>query len=231
MIEIKNLEKAFANKKIFNNLNLQVKKGEVFALIGPNGIGKTTLMRLILGWDRDYEGQINKNNGIKISYSPETPDFPKILTGRKVLEYYMEARGMEKTDYTEESRILMEKVGIELKRDTKVENYSKGMLQRLGVAQALIGHPDLLLLDEPSAGLDFFGQQEMQKIINELKEDGKAVILSSHLLYDVEKVADRGYIIMNENKVRAFTREDFKDISLADMFMDLAREVNYEGNY
>lgn len=229
ILKMKGIKKSFPEKKIFNNLNLEIKKGEVFALIGPNGVGKTTLMRIILQWDKNYEGEYFKGKGIKIGYSPETPMFPEILTGRQVLEYYMEARGLDKSSYKKESARLMERVGLSLNKDTLVKNYSKGMKQRLAVAQSLIGDPDILLLDEPSAGLDFIGQQHMQDLIRELKNEGKAVLLNSHLLYDVEKVADRGFIIMNENICKGFIKEEFKDITLADMFMKISKESNYEG--
>lgn len=229
LLEMKGIKKSFGEKKIFKDLNLQIRKGEVFALIGPNGVGKTTLMKLLLDWDRDYEGEIIKKAGIKMGYSPETPSFPEILTGRQVLEYFMEVRGMDKAIYKKESKRLMEKVSLPLERDTLVKNYSKGMKQRLAVAQSLIGDPDVLLLDEPSSGLDFFGQQQIQNLIGELKEEGKSILLNSHLLYDVEKVGDRGYIIMNENTGRNFTKKDFKEMTLADMFMETAEEANYEG--
>ena len=156
VLEIKNIKKSFGKKKLFNGLDFQIRKGEVFALIGPNGVGKTTLMRLLLEWDKDYEGEIFRRPGIKMGYSPETPDFPDILTGRQVLEHYMEVRGIDKSNYKKESKRLMEKVGLPLERDTLVKNYSKGMNQRLALAQSLIGDPDILLLDEPSSGLDFF---------------------------------------------------------------------------
>ena len=106
-------------------------------------------------------------------YSPETPYFPEILTGRQVLNYYMEVRGVDKKTCEIESLRLMKEVGLDIKKDTLVKNYSKGMRQRLGVAQALIGDPDVIFLDEPSAGLDFFGQQEMQALISKLKAQGK----------------------------------------------------------
>lgn len=229
VLKMKGIKKSFGAKKIFNDLNLEIKRGEVFALIGPNGVGKTTLMRLLLQWDKDYQGEIFIETDMKIGYSPETPMFPEILTGRQVLEHYMEVRGMDQATCKTESKRLMEKVGLPLGRDTLVKNHSKGMKQRLAVAQCLIGDPDVLLLDEPSAGLDFFGQQQMQNLIGELKQEGKAILLSSHLLYDVEKVADRGYIIMNENIGRDFVKDNFKDIRLADMFLEISKEANYEG--
>lgn len=230
ILKIKNIKKTFGNKELFNGLTFEIRRGEVFALIGANGVGKTTLMRMLLEWDKDYEGEIFRKSGVKIGYSPETPDFPHILTGRQVLEHYMGVRGMDKASNKKESKMLMEKVGLPLDRDTLFKNYSKGMKQRLAVAQSLIGDPDILLLDEPSSGLDFFGQQQMQHLIGKLKKEGKAILLNSHLLYDVEKVADRGYIIINQNLGREFTKDDFKETSLADMFMEIAKEANYESS-
>lgn len=228
ILKMKGIKKSFGKKKIFTNLNIALKKGEVFALICPNGVGKTTLMRIILEWDKDFEGEYFKEEGVKIGYSPETPVFPEILTGRKVLEYYMEVREMKKSVYRKESVNLMERVGLVLSKDTLVKNYSKGMKQRLAVAQSLIGDPDILLLDEPSAGQDFLGQQQMQDLIGELKKEGKAIMLNSHLLYDVERVADRGIIIMDESVYREFTKEGFKSTTLADMFIETAKEVKHE---
>ncbi|MDO5755340.1 MAG: ABC transporter ATP-binding protein [Tissierellia bacterium] len=227
MIKIKHLKKVFGKKKIYDDLNVEMREGEVFALIGPNGVGKTTLMKILLKWDRDFTGVIEYPEKYTLGYSPESPDFPEVLTGRQVLEYFMEVEGMDASKRKEESKRLMEKVGLSLEKDTKVKYYSKGMNQRLGLAQALIGDPEILLLDEPSAGLDFFGQQQMQNIIFELKEASKLIILNSHLLYDVEKVADRGMIIMNEKDQRCFSQEDLKEKSLADLFMEVANESTY----
>ncbi len=227
VIKLNNIGKSFGKKKLYENLSLELKEGEVFALIGPNGVGKTTLMRMILGWDKDYDGEIIMEEGQCISYSPEIPDFPPILKGREVLEYFMEVRGYGKKERTEKSRELMNIVGLEIEKDTQVKNYSKGMKQRLAVAQSLIGEPDLILLDEPSAGLDFFGQIQMQELIARLKEKNKTIILNSHLLYDVEKVCDRGIIIMGKNIIKHFDKSEFERESLEEMFLNLAEEENY----
>jgi ABC-2 type transport system ATP-binding protein len=228
MIKIKNLNKRFGNKEIFHHLNLEFEAGKIFALIGPNGAGKTTLMRMVLGWEGDYEGEIIFNGKLCLGYSPETPYFPEILTGRQVLSFYMEVRGMDKDTYERESLRLMNEVGLDLQKDTLVKNYSKGMRQRLGVAQSLIGNPDVLFLDEPSAGLDFFGQQEMQGLINKLKGQGKTIILNSNLLYDVEKVADCGYLFINAHTFRHFDKKEFEEESLADMFIRTAKGAKHE---
>lgn len=228
LIKIKNMEKSFGNNLLYKNLNLELNEGEVFALIGPNGVGKTTLMRIILEWDKIFKGEIIRKDNISIGYSPEIPDFPQILKGVEVLEFFMEVRGYEKEERKIEARKLMNLVGLSLDKDTEVKNYSKGMKQRLAVAQSLIGDPDLLLLDEPSAGLDFFGQIQMQKLISELKSRNKTILLNSHLLFDVEKVCDRGIIIMGNENYKYFDKKDFKHKSLSDMFLDLAKEANYE---
>ena len=159
------------------------------------------------------------------------PRFPEILTGQEVLSYYLEVRGTDKKTAITESARLMQEVGLDLEKDTLVKNYSKGMRQRLGVAQALIGDPDLLLLDEPSAGLDFFGQLQMQTLIGKLKAQGKTIILNSHLLHDVEKVADAGYLFMNTHVFRHFDKAEFEHESLADMFIATAKGARDEGLY
>lgn len=227
VIKLKHIGKSFGEKTLYTDLSIELNEGEVFALIGPNGVGKTTLMRLIMDWDLDYTGEIERKEGLCIGYSPEIPEFPQILKGREVLEYFMEVRGFNKKERVEKSKDLMEIVGLNLEKDTLVVNYSKGMKQRLAVAQALIGDPDLLLLDEPSAGLDFFGQIQMQKLIARLKERNKTIILNSHLLYDVEKVCDRGIIIMGNERYMGFNRDEFKEKSLEEMFLDFAKEENY----
>lgn len=139
ILKLKNIEKSFKDKILYKNLNLELKKGEVFALIGPNGVGKTTLMKLILKWDENFKGEIDRKDNLSIGYSPEIPEFPEVLTGREVLEYFMEVRGFKTSVRKEKSKELMELVGLFLEKDTKVKNYSKGMKQRLGVAQAMIG--------------------------------------------------------------------------------------------
>lgn len=222
MLTIKNLNKKFDKKIIYENLNLELKQGEIFALIGPNGIGKTTLIRMMLGLDKDYEGEIDKGQN-KISYSPESPNFPEILTGKEFLE-------LIKYNHKSDDNIdqLMKKVGLNPDNKTKISNYSKGMLQRLAVAQSLIGNPDIILLDEPSSGLDFFGQMAMQDLIKGLKTSDKAILLNSHLLYDVGKIADRGVIIMGPNNFKKFSKEDFKEKTLEKIFLDFAKEIGYE---
>lgn len=220
-MEIKNLNKSFGTKTLYKDLSFKVAKGKIFALIGPNGVGKTTLMKLILGWDKDYSGQILIPNGLSLAYSPESPEFPEFLRGDELLDFFI---GLGKSK--ENSKNLMDLLGLDPKSKTQIKNYSKGMKQRLGVAQALVGDPDILLLDEPTAGLDYFGQRLMTDLFKRLKSQGKTLILNSHLLLDVEQVCDQGLIIMGPGLYQTFDQVDFKEKSLGQMFMDLAVEKN-----
>lgn len=180
-------------------------------------------MRMILGWDHDYTGEIKEDDFTKISYSPECPEFPGCLTGKELLDFFIE---VEKAH--DDSSALLEKVGLQADDETTIQHYSKGMKQRLGVAQALIGSPDLLLLDEPTAGLDYLGQRQMTDLFLAFKREGKTIILNSHLLLDVEQICDRGVIIIGPGLVRCFSREDLEDQSLGEMFLDLAAEKQRE---
>lgn len=228
---IENLTKSFADRDIYKDFNMEVKKGEIYGLIGPNGIGKTTLMKIILAWDKDYQGKIFLGKDIKIGYSPENPNFPEILNGREVLDYYMEVRRIGKKERESLSSALMDEVGLDPRDKTKVSKYSKGMKQRLGLAQALIGDPDILLLDEPSAGLDYFGQKMIQNLILKFKSQGKVIFLNSHLLADVSEIVDRGILIMGSEKTKKFDKEDLNKTNLGQIFMDFEKEVGYEGLY
>lgn len=190
-MEVKNLNKSFGDKTLYENLSFKISSGKIFALIGPTGVGKTTLMKLILGWDKDYSGQILIPNGLTLSYSPESPEFQEFLRGDELLDFFI---GLRKAE--DNSKDLIDLLGLDSKSKTLIKNYSKGMKQRLGVAQALVSDPDILLLDEPTAGLDYFGQRLMTDLFKRLKGQGKTIILNSHLLLNVEEVCDQGLIIM-----------------------------------
>ncbi|MDO5028137.1 MAG: ATP-binding cassette domain-containing protein [Bacillota bacterium] len=225
-MEIKNLKKSFGKKLLYKDLSFQVDQGQIFALIGPNGVGKTTLMKMILGWDKDYQGQIRLQGQKKLAYSPESPDFPDFLTGHDLMEFFIKLRGSQ-----DQASELLSLLGLEPTSKTLIKNYSKGMKQRLAVAQALVGDPDILLLDEPTAGLDYFGQRLIIDLLEKLKDQGKTIILNSHLLLDVEKVCDCGLILMGPESHRSFSKEDLAQESLGQMFMDLAKKSYQGGNY
>ena len=205
VIEIRNLSKVYRDfwgrKKVqaLNSLSLDVKKGEVFGLLGPNGSGKTTTLKLLLGLLFPSEGQVRilgqpahdveKNE--RIGYLPEESYLYKFLNADETLDFYSKLFKMTPAQRKERRDRLIERVGLQHARRRQLKEYSKGMTRRIGLAQALINDPELVLLDEPTSGLDPLGTAEMKEMIRELKNEGKTVVMCSHLLADVQDVCDR----------------------------------------
>lgn len=205
VIQIKNLTKIYRDfwgrKKVraLNSLSLDVKKGEVFGLLGPNGSGKTTTMKLLLGLLFPTEGEISvlgkpasdvsKNEWI--GYLPEESYLYRFLNAEETLDFYGRLFDMSPQQRKERSNQLIELVGLQNARKRQLKEYSKGMTRRIGLAQALINNPDLILLDEPTSGLDPLGSRDMKDLIVKLKNEGKTVVMCSHLLADVQDVCDR----------------------------------------
>jgi ABC-2 type transport system ATP-binding protein len=185
------------------NLNLRVYQGEVFGFLGPNGAGKTSTMQVLLGFGRAAAGEaylfgVNVREPIarqRIGYLPELTYYYKFLTAEELLRFYARIFKMprEKTEARIDS--LLKLVELEAARKRPIRSYSKGMQQRVGLAQALINDPDLLILDEPTSGLDPLGRMKVREIIQRLKNEGKTVFFSSHELGEVETVCDRVAII------------------------------------
>ena len=226
MISVSNLCKNYKKKKAVNQVSFHVNEGEAFALLGSNGAGKTTTIKMILGLVKADNGEINIDEDIKIGYSPETPYFHPYLTGIEVLEFYGRLQKIPREELRKNIPEIMEKVGLrdDSIKDIKVKNYSKGMLQRLAFAQALLGNPQFLILDEPCAGLDPMGRMEIIEVINRLKTEGKTIIMNSHILSDIEKVCDRGVIMESGKILRKWTIDEITDkYTLEDMFMDVVR--------
>lgn len=219
MITLSNLSKSYKGKKVVDNLSFTMKEGQLFALLGSNGAGKSTTIKMMLGLVAKDEGEIDIPEGIGIGYSPETPYFPPFLTGIEVLEYYGRLQKLPKSELKKNCEELMALVGLENDK-TKIKFYSKGMLQRLALAQALLGNPDLLILDEPCAGLDAMGRIEMLELIASLKKQGKTILMNSHILSDMEKVCDEGIIMQKGKVLRRFKRADLtEEESLEDIFV------------
>lgn len=207
MIEIAGLVKRYHKKTAVNHLSFQVKDNEAFALLGSNGAGKSTTIKMMLGLVKPDGGTVHIRNGKTVGYSPETPYFPEFLTGTEVLKFYARLQNIPKMEREETACKILALVGLEADR-TKVRNYSKGMLQRLALGQALIGNPDILVLDEPCAGLDAMGRIEMIQLIRRLKDSGKTILMNSHILSDIEKVCDCGIIMKNGNCLREWSKEE-----------------------
>ncbi|MEW4488972.1 ABC transporter ATP-binding protein [Thalassoglobus sp. JC818] len=205
VIEIRNLSKVYrdfwgrAKVRALNSLSLDVKRGEVFGLLGPNGSGKTTTLKLLLGLLFPTEGQVRilgepahdveKNE--RIGYLPEESYLYRFLNADETLDFYGKLFKMTKAERRERRDALIKRVGLEHARRRQLKEYSKGMTRRIGLAQALINDPDLVLLDEPTSGLDPLGTADMKEMIRELKNEGKTVVMCSHLLADVQDVCDR----------------------------------------
>ena len=225
MLKCTNLTKSYKKKCVVNNLSFNVEKGEIFAFLGSNGAGKTTTIKMILGLVGPDSGQVELAEGVRIGYSPETPYFPPFLTGCEVMDYYAGIQKIPKPGRRAEIAELLELVGLEDNR-TKVKNYSKGMLQRLALAQALLGDPDLLILDEPTAGLDALGRVEMMQLIGKLKSGGRTILINSHILNDIERICDRGIIIKKGVRMGTWNKADDNLRSLEEIFIELVGGAN-----
>lgn len=210
IIEVNSLTKEFKDLKAVNCLNLNVYKGDVFGFLGPNGAGKSTTIRMLLSLIKPTEGTIKlfgkslKEKRIEILKSVgaivEKPDFYGYLSAYKNLEILGKISGME----ISKKRIMevLELVGLSSRYNSKVKTFSHGMKQRLGIGQALLHNPELIILDEPTTGLDPQGMKEIRDLIIHLSKDqNKTIFLSSHILYEVELVANR-MIIINKGKTK-----------------------------
>jgi ABC-2 type transport system ATP-binding protein len=185
--------------RALDGLDLEIRRGEVFGLLGPNGSGKTTTMKLVLGliWPTAGEvkilGRDPRDTEVRanIGFLPEETYLHKFLTGEETLEFHGKLFDIPKLERKKRIDALLDKVGLTQARGRRIREYSRGMGRRIGLAQALINEPDLIILDEPTAGLDPIGTREVKDLIIELKTEGRTVVLSSHLLADVEDVCDR----------------------------------------
>jgi len=190
--------------------------GGVFGLLGPNGAGKTTLVKLALAIAFPTSGRarvLGRAPGdiaakARIGYLPENHRYPSHLTGEQVLHYFARLSGLRDPERSRRVAALLKRVRMEGARDVKVHRYSKGMMQRLGMAQALVNEPDLLILDEPTDGVDPVGRREIRDLLLEQKERGTTIFLNSHLLSEVERLCDRVAILKEGRLVREGNVED-----------------------
>ena len=177
---------------ILNGVDLHVAANDVFGLLGPNGAGKTTTIKVVLGLMRPTAGSVRLGVGRdRVGYLPENPYFYDYLSGREFLGFCARLVGLEAAERHESVESLLRDVGLEEAAGTHLRKYSKGMLQRIGIAQALINDPELVLLDEPMTGLDPVGRLEVKRIIERLRERGKTVLFNSHILSDVHELCSR----------------------------------------
>ncbi len=202
MIEIRNLTKRYHSLTALNKVSLKIPQGEVLGLLGPNGAGKTTLLKLIAGLIIQDSGQIQPmtSEWPRIGFKPERLLFPNHLSVR---EYLTMVAGVSDIPKSAANQVVMDslaQVGLLDASNKRIRNCSKGMRQRLGLAQALIGDPPLLLLDEPSNGLDPTGQYEIHDIIRQMQTDGKTIVMSSHQLPEVTEICTQ-IVVLNRGRI------------------------------
>ncbi len=230
-LEIKGLSKIYSShsgrKKVeaLKDFSLDVESGSIFGLLGPNGAGKTTLIKILLGITYPTTGDAfildtpisNYLVRKKIGYLPENHKFPNYLTGGEVLKYFGQLAGAETAGIENRIDNLLELVKLTKWKKSKIKTYSKGMMQRLGIAQAMINNPEVIFLDEPTDGVDPIGRKEIRDILANLKSEGKTIFLNSHLLSEVELVTDRVAILNKGTLLRTGsvyelteTKEEYK---------------------
>jgi ABC-2 type transport system ATP-binding protein len=210
-IELKNVTKIYRGRiHALQGISLSVKRGEVFGLLGPNGAGKSTLIKIMMTVVRptNAEGTIlgqrvgHKPTLAKVGYLPEHHRFPRYLTGRQTLEFFAAITGVDRATRKRRSAELVETVGMTAWADKKVGEYSKGMMQRIGLAQALVNDPDLVLLDEPTDGVDPVGRRDIREVLLRMRDMGKTVFVNSHLLSELEMMCDRVAILVGGQVAR-----------------------------
>jgi ABC-2 type transport system ATP-binding protein len=197
------------------DVSISVPGGTIHGLLGPNGAGKTTTLKMLLGLVRPTAGTFEvlgadartRGGRVPLGFLPEQPYFPQQLTAAQALRLYARLSGLPEPEIASRIDELLERVGLGGQNRTKLSAFSRGMLQRLGIAQAIIGHPRVVVLDEPASGLDPVGQRDVRNIMLSLKEEGVTVLLSSHQLSEVEAVCDR-VSILNRGRVAAEDRID-----------------------
>jgi len=254
-VEIKSLSKhfrmGFGNVAIsaLENLTLDVHEGEIFGLLGSNGAGKSTTIKILLGIINASGGEFKifgknlcKNTKRQIGYLPEVASFYGFLTAYEILIFYAQLCGLSSSKAKLEAVKILDLVGLGNDANREISQYSKGMIQRVGIAQAIIHNPKLVILDEPASGLDPIGARDMADIILRLKSEGKTILLSSHLMSEVEKLCDRIAILSKGSlvacgsldellkKENALNLEVKCDLSAKDKLIEAISNAGYEVN-
>jgi ABC-2 type transport system ATP-binding protein len=237
VIEVDALQKTFRDGFLgrrqvhaLRGVSFQVGRGSIFGLLGPNGAGKTTVIKILLGIVHKCGGTAtllghpagDRRGRRSVGYLPENHRIPRHHTANTALEYYGALSGMALREVRRKRPEILELVGLGSWGKTPVRNFSKGMLQRLGMAQALIHDPELLVLDEPTDGVDPVGRSEMRATMRRLKEQGKTIFINSHLLQEIELICDRVAILVKGEVRRVGLVEDITQRADAEIEMTLA---------
>jgi len=254
-IRIRDLRKNFRlgfipkTRPVLKGITFSVREGEIFGYLGPNGAGKTTTIKCLLDLIRPDAGTVDIFGRSSLSprsretlgFLPENPYFYDYLTAREFLAFTADLFGLARRDKAERIARLLKLVGLERAADLPLRKYSRGMLQRAGLAQALINDPKLVILDEPLGGMDPLGRKEIRDIIVRFKDEGKTVFFTSHILQDIEMICDRVAIIVGGRIVREGALRDlvsekvlFTEVTVsgiaAEVFGDLGESLSVQGD-
>ncbi|HEV3081871.1 MAG TPA: ABC transporter ATP-binding protein, partial [Gemmataceae bacterium] len=210
VIEIQNLVKQYGKVEALKGVSLGVAPGEIFGLLGQNGAGKTTLVKILLGITGGTSGSatlLDQPAGTaavrrRVGYLPEDHRFPDYHSGYSLLEFYGTLLGVPRRELRRRIPEMLVLVGLQGRQHYKIRTYSKGMKQRVGIAQALLHDPEVIFLDEPTDGVDPVGRKEIRRILQELKDQGKTIFINSHMLGEVELVCDRVGILQAGRMIR-----------------------------
>lgn len=248
IIKVNNLTKVYKEKDIFKqlksekikrgieNISFEVKQGEMFSIIGLNGAGKTTLLKCLLGlihYDKGNleifgEKHLSLDSKALIGYLPEISYYPKDLKLIDLMFFYGELYGIKKNMLKEKIMNALKTVELDNLTNEKLSSFSKGMLQKVGIAQAILNNPKLLFLDEPMSGLDPLARRGIIKLLEKLKENGTTVFLNTHILNDIERIGER-VLVMHKGKIKEELdlRKVKKDFSLEEYFINIVKgDVN-----
>ena len=222
-IEVNGLMKYYSHGKIkaLDDVSLNINQGVIFSLLGPNGAGKTTLIKLLLGIAYPTRGSAkilgmdisDYKSHYKIGYLAENHKFPEFLTPNQILNYFGKMAGVDQKLLDGRIGELLELVGLGDWQKTKIKKFSKGMMQRMGIAQALINDPQLLFFDEPTDGIDPVGRREIRDLLQKLRDRGKTIFLNSHLLSEVERISDEIAILKNGKLLEKGSVQDFISVN------------------
>ena len=201
---------AGGRREAVSDVSISVSRGAIHGLLGPNGAGKTTTLKMLLGLVKPSGGRFEvlgvpahaAGARARLGFLPEQPYFPAQLTAAEAMRLYGRLTGLSRAELTDQTAELLDRVGLDGRQKTMLSKFSRGMLQRLGLAQALLGSPEVLVLDEPASGLDPVGQRDIRNLMLELKDQGATILLSSHQLSEVETVSDE-VTILNRGRVAA----------------------------
>jgi ABC-2 type transport system ATP-binding protein len=231
-------------KRVLHGVTFHVQKGEIFGFVGPNGAGKTTTLKILMGLIRPTEGKASilgrdvaeSEFRDQIGFLPENPYFYPFLTAREILTFYARLCTVPSNRCADRVEELLEVVNLSHAADARLQTFSKGMLQRVGVAQALVHDPEIVFLDEPMSGLDPIGRKEIRDVILSLRTAGKTVFMTTHILTDVEMICDRVAIIVkgairHQGRIEDFLTDDTASTAIVLAHLPAETAIRLEEDY